>query len=399
MKPKRTLPPAGAPIYVKDLISGIGGMVRPAKALKKFECELRSYFGVKHVFLVSSGKAALTLILEALSHITNKDEVVIPSYTCFSVPSAVVRAGLKPVICDIEQDSFEYDIRSLDRVVGKKTLCVIVTHLFGIPCDLKSTLSVARSVGSCVVEDCAQAMGVELGGKRVGTIGDVGFFSLGRGKSLCAVSGGIIITNTDRIAEVLSKKVSELKTPGMMEQLSIFCVATFLHIFSRPSLYWFPSGLPFLNIGKTIFSTDFPVEKLAGFNAGLAADWESKLETLNDVRRQRAGAYREALKDDGFLLVREPVGSRPAYLRFPLVADSPAKREKVCGKLMACGLGASSNYPTGIADITELNFSDEQKARGRVGHSLAQRILTLPTHCYVSDHDMEEICKSVTNWT
>jgi dTDP-4-amino-4,6-dideoxygalactose transaminase len=391
MKFKRTLSPSGAPIYLKDLISGLFGMMRPAKTLEKFEDELRSHFGVKHVFLLSSGTAALTLILKSLSEITGRTEVVIPSYTCFSVPSAVVKAGSKPVICDVSGHDFNYGPERLKETVGKETSCIIATHLFGIPCDLEAIRPVAHSAGSYVVEDCAQAMGAELNGKKVGTMGDVGFFSLGRGKNLSTVSGGIIITNDDAIAKKLAEKCAVLKSSGMAGQMRSFLVALFLFVFSRPSLYWFPSGLPFLGIGKTVFSTKFSIEKLAGFNAGLASDWKAKLEAFNRKREISASAYRNKLGSEGIALVEEPSGAVPAYLRFPVIAASPEKRDAICEKLASAGLGASSNYPTGIAEIPELEITQEQKADCRQGCELARRILTLPTHTYVSDQDIEAI--------
>ncbi len=333
MKIKRTLPPSGAPLYIKDLIFGVFGMVRPAKALEKFENQLRSYFCVKHVFLVSSGKAALTLILQSLSEITGRNEVVIPSYTCFSVPSAVIKAGLKPVICDISENDINYDFEHLEQVVSDRTLCVLATHLFGIPCDLEPIQSVARSTRSYIVEDCAQAMGVKLYGKKVGTIGDVGFFSLGRGKNLSAASGGIIITNEDAVAEILRRKYIDLETPGLISQLRSFCVSLLLYIFSRPSLYWLPAGLSFLKIGQTIYSTDFFMGKLSGFNAGLASDWKAKLKTFNRDRRRKAATYRVSLKDKGFGFVKEQKESCPVYLRFPLIMENSTARDKALEEL------------------------------------------------------------------
>ena len=391
MKPRRRLPPSGAPIYIRDLLSGVLGILRPAKALKKFEEELRAYFRVKHVFLVSSGKAALTLILQALHEMTGGDEVVLPSYTCFSVPSAVVRAGFKPVICDIEGNDFNYDIEHLTEAVGKDTLCVLATHLFGIPCDLDPILSVTRSAGNCVVEDCAQAMGAELGGKKVGAIGDVGFFSLGRGKNLSAVSGGIIITDNDNLGKLIAREYSALRMPGVVEQVRSLCIALFLCIFSRPSLYWIPAGLPFLGIGETVFSTDFSVTKLAGFNAGLATHWKSKLEAFNHARRERAETYKRMLRNDELAFLPETEGSVPVYLRFPVIAGSPAEREAVCHRLSAAGLGASTNYPSGIADIPELSLSEKEKARCQRGSCLAKRILTLPTHSQVGSQETDKI--------
>lgn len=395
MRLQRTLPPSGAPLYLKDFLAGILGVVRPAKTLKKFEGELRSYFGVKHVFLVSSGKAALTLILQSLSKISGKKEVVIPSYTCFSVPSAVVKADLRPAICDISENDINYDPEHLEQVVSNRTLCVLATHLFGIPCDLDPLLSYAQSTGCYLVEDCAQAMGAELNGKKVGTFGDVGFFSLGRGKNIYAASGGIIITDSDELAEAFMKEYSTLRMPGLFEQMRSLCAAAFLYIFSRPSLYWFPAGLPFLGIGKTIFSTKFSIERLAGFNAGLAVDWKSKLETFNEARRKWAAIYANRLKNNGFVLVREPAGSSTPYLRFPLITGGPAVRESVCGKLSSAGLGASPNYPTGIAEIPELSLSEEQKIRCRMGSNLARRLLTLATHPQVESSDIEKVIELV----
>ncbi len=366
-------------------------MVRPTKALKKFEDELRSYFGVKHVFLVSSGKAALTLILKALREMSGRDEVVMPSYTCFSVPASVLKAGLKPVVCDIEENDFNYDIGHLAEVVGKDTLCVIATHLFGISCDLDPLLSFARSTGCYLVEDCAQAMGAELNGKKVGAFGDVGFFSLGRGKNIYVASGGIIITDSDELAEAFMKEYSTLKMPGLFEQLRSLCTAALLYIFSRPSMYWFPAGLPFLGIGKTTFSTKFSIQRLAGFNAGLTSGWQSKLEAFNQARRERAKTYKKILRNGELAFLPETEGSFPAYLRFPVIARSSAERDAVCHDLSVAGLGASANYPSGIADIPELNLSNKEKALCHAGSSLAKRILTLPTHPHVREADTKKV--------
>ncbi|GAB4345934.1 MAG: hypothetical protein Kow0099_26690 [Candidatus Abyssubacteria bacterium] len=395
MKIQRTLPPVGAPLNLKDLLFGIAGMLRPSKALRKFEEELQAYFGVKHVFLVSSGKAALTLILHTLNELTGKVEVVIPSYTCFSVPSAVVRAGLKPVICDIKENDFNYDERRLAELVNQNTLCVIATHLFGIPCEMEPIVSAAKSTGAWVVEDAAQAMGAELEGKKAGTLGDVGFFSLGRGKCLSTVSGGIITTDDDRLADSLLRKIQSLKGPSLIDQLTTLGVAVFLYIFSRPSLYWFPAGLPFLKLGQTIYSTQFPLKKLGGLNAGLAANWRKKLEAFNQARRENANAYRSALDESGLLLIQEPAHSSATWLRFPVVANTPEQRDELLARLTAVGLGASPNYPTGIAEIPELAVSKAVRVRCRNGNILASRILTLATHSGVRPSMMDEMRKTM----
>ncbi|PYX54276.1 MAG: aminotransferase DegT, partial [Acidobacteria bacterium] len=90
MRIGRTLPPAATPIDVGAIASGLCGLFRGQQELDRFELELKEYFGVRHCFLVSSGKAALTLILHALKELSpDRDEVLLPAFTCFSVPSSV----------------------------------------------------------------------------------------------------------------------------------------------------------------------------------------------------------------------------------------------------------------------------------------------------------------------
>src|SRR2546428_640550 len=146
MRIGRTLPPAATPIGFREIISGIWGIFLGQKELDRFQSELKEHFGVKHCFLVSSGKAALTLIL----------------------------------------------------------LAVIPAHLFGFPSDVPRLRKLMRDPRITIVEDAAQAMGETWEGRKLGTLGDVSFFSLGRGKAFSSVEGGVIITDRDDIAEVLN---------------------------------------------------------------------------------------------------------------------------------------------------------------------------------------------------
>ena len=110
MKIRRTIPPAAAPAALRDLIYGIAGLFLGRQYQELLEKTLKDYFGVKHVFLVSSGKAAFTLILNALKSLSpEKTQVLIPAYTCFSVPSAIVKAGLDVALCDLSSTSYDFD--------------------------------------------------------------------------------------------------------------------------------------------------------------------------------------------------------------------------------------------------------------------------------------------------
>ena len=109
MKVQRTLPPSAAPIEWQDLLEGLLGLVHSEAAVERLQDDFRQHFGVKHVWFVSSGKAALSLILSALHGLSGRNKVVLPGYTCFSVPSAVVRARLSVALCDVDPVSLDFD--------------------------------------------------------------------------------------------------------------------------------------------------------------------------------------------------------------------------------------------------------------------------------------------------
>ena len=148
MKIQRTLPPAAAPLKMTDILNGLRGMLKPEQCGQEVKQALKDYFGVKHVFLVSSGKAALTMILLALKALSpERRRVVIPAYTCFSVPSAIVKAGLDVGLCDIDPSLYDYDYHYMRDTVDKETLCVISGNLFGIPSDVSKIVEICKQRG------------------------------------------------------------------------------------------------------------------------------------------------------------------------------------------------------------------------------------------------------------
>jgi len=189
MKLQRTLPPAAAPIYINDITHGIGALFCGNRGREQFRNELKRHFGVKYCFLVSSGKAALYCILKSLQKLhPDRDEVLIPAFNCYSVPSAIVKAGCSIRLCDIDPDTLDFNKEQLAEELSdsKRLLCVIPTHLFGLEADVGSVCRLINDESVFVVEDAAQSMGNGSPEAWSGLSGDVGFFSLGRGKSFSA---------------------------------------------------------------------------------------------------------------------------------------------------------------------------------------------------------------------
>ena len=378
MRIQRTIPPTAAPVYLGSLLKGVLGFFSGERYLKSVEVEFREYFDVKHIFLVSSGKAALTLILEALKSRDTRREVIIPAYTCFSVPAAILKAGLKVSLCDINPGTLDFDYELLKKAINKDTLCVVPSNLFGIPSDLEKISELCEVYQTFIVEDAAQAMGETYNGKMLGTIGDVGFFSLGRGKNVTCGSGGVIVTNSDNIADAILRKYSKLDYPSLMKEIKDYILLVFMTIFVRPSLYWLPSAMPFLKLGETIFPKGFPVYKLSGIKAAILSNWKSRLEESNRLRKNAVESFGQYCNIS------------KSCLRMPIMFTDQISRDDVYLTSKEKGLGVSKMYPSPINEIEEIkqSFNGEEYPMAR---SVADRLLTVPTHQLLSEADKERI--------
>jgi perosamine synthetase len=389
----RTVPPAAAPVRWSDLAHGAAALFAPQRAVRRFEDEIRAHFGVRDVFLVSSGTAALTLALTALKSLSPRTEVVIPAYTCFSVPAAVLKAGLRPVPCDIDPANFDYDHALLERTLKSTTLCVVVHHLFGVASDVEKTRALCRARGIFVVEDAAQAMGIEVEGRQLGTLGDAGIFSLGRGKHLTCGSGGMVVTSSPHIAGALATQYAEVPHPSFRATLKDFLALAVMTIFIRPRLYWIPSSLPFLRLGETIFPRRITLTRLSAMKAGILRDWRSRLARANVIRSQTVTYFSRQLP-----LPAAP-GGAPAFLRFPILVNSRSDQERLHAFSRSSGLGVSRAYPSAVSDIPEVQAASFVARKSfPAARDMVDRLLTLPTHELLSERDKREIaelCRSV----
>jgi len=387
MRVRRTLPPTAVHIPWKNFVHGLAALVLRQRYLKKFENELKTYFGVRHVFLVSSGKAGLYITLKALHGLSSrKMRVLIPAYTCFSVPSAIVKSGLTVSLCDINPTTLDFDYNSFEKALTEDTLCVIPNHLFGIPSDIQRVKALCRSREVFVLEDAAQSMGEWYDGSLLGTVGDVGVFSLGRGKNLSCGAGGIVVTNSDRIAHAIAEHYATLPSSGFVGNVTELLKAFLLRLFIHPSIYWFPSGLRFLKLGETFFYKDFPVRQLPAIGAALLSGWQQQLEELNRVRTRNTDYFCNRL---GLTTPRKD--SLP-YLRFPIVTQDRELTRKIYDLSAGLGLGISKMYPTGIHEIEELK-SQFVGMSFPSAHFVAERLLAIPTHHLLNDDDKTAICE------
>ncbi|MCC2641094.1 MAG: putative Aminotransferase [Nitrospira sp.] len=394
MKAQRTLPPSAAPIDWRDLTLSLGGLLRPGATIRQREAEFRNYFGVKYVWFVSSGKAALMLILQALHGLSTRRKVIVPGYTCFSVPSAVLRAQLEVMLCDVDSRSFDFDFDQLTRIADSEVLCVLATHLLGFGVDVPRIVELCRQRGIFVVEDVAQALGGDREGKPFGTMGDVAFLSFGRGKNISCGSGGAILSNDDRIGEAITRYHTQLPEESILGMLKNWLEVVATQLLINPSCYWIPTGLPFLKLGETKFYKDFPVARMDSVRAGLLRGWKDRLAHATAIRTAHAQVTLESVGASSAQAIKPYPRGRSVYLRLPLLMRSKQEKEALCRVSSEEGLGVSSMYPSSIQHIAELR---ERLSSQHVPQStmLAERLVTLPTHEFLAPRDLQRICRAI----
>ncbi len=396
MRIGRTLPPAAVPIPWKNIFSAtLYSFSTSADPVRKFENELKEYFGIKHCFLLSSGKAALTTILQVLHHISpEKDEVLIPAFTCFSVPAAIKKAGLKIRLCDLNMNTLDFAPENLAEIARidkkhKKLLCAVPTHLFGIPADIEACRDVFGP-DILLVEDAAQAMGCEWQGEKLGTLGDIGFFSLGRGKALSTMEGGIILTDNDEYAALFSKKISEITEYSTAKKLKLVAKAVLTNLLQRPSLFWLPKSLPFLRLGETQYQPDFGISKLSNSHCCLAKNWSATLESMKVIRKKNIEGYLEKKLTETKSLNLPWLKKIQSLIRLPIFVESHDTREQTVQIASAKGLGLMPSYPTPINEITDIK-NEIENGPFVVAKRICDHIVTLPVHEYVSSCDQQNI--------
>jgi dTDP-4-amino-4,6-dideoxygalactose transaminase len=186
------------------------GFLVQGEYVTQFEQQIADFLGVKHAIAVSSGTAALHLSFVALG-IGPGDEVVVPAYTFPATANVVELVGAKPVLVDVDLETYNIQIEQIERVISPNTKAIIPVHLFGNPADMDPIMEIAKKHNLWVIEDAAGALGSTYKGKKCGTIGHLGCFSFHPRKIVTTGEGGMVVTNEDDLAD----QIRSLRNHGM----------------------------------------------------------------------------------------------------------------------------------------------------------------------------------------
>lgn len=330
--------------------------------VRAFEEEMAAYCGTRFAVGVASGTDALHLALLA-SGTKPGNEVITTPFTFIATAEAITQCNATPVFADIDPRTYNLNPEQIEDKITPRTRAIIPVHLYGQPANMEPILGISKKHNLTIIEDCAQALGAEYRGKKVGSIGDAGCLSFFPAKNLGAYGdGGMVVTNDTKIAEV----VDILRKHG-----------------ARTSYY----------------------HLLPGFNSRLdtiqAAILRVKLKHLdewNELRRSRANLYDQLLSQiDGI----EPpcVGehSRPSVNYYTIrLKDSRLNRDELRKHLETKGIQTAVYYPLSL-HLQEVYESLGYKPGDFPQSELAQeQVLSLPMYPELSQRQIEEVVSAIS---
>lgn len=356
------------------------------------ESMLQEFFHVKHVFLLNGGRASLFVILKILN---KPGKVLLPAYTCRSVPESIVAAGYTPYFLDPDLETLNISAESYEKAMSEDVTALFACSLFGIPYDVRPIKELTSKKGILLVEDAATAMGGRVDGRFVGTIGDVGVISFQDTKVLSGKTGGVIITDNDELAQKISKFLSQAPIPKITWKL--YLSASFSRFSTMHWFYPITRAIYALLFGEAMYEIVPPMKKFpknyytrcSPFSVELIhTQWE-RVEQIIKRRKWIGESYYKSLKNNpAFQIPVIPAEIEPVWIQYPMLV----KDKRDFYKYM-------QRHNIDITWSHRYTVAEEYPQEGCPNAKMiAQSILSLPCYPGLSDAELQKVCQIASEY-
>jgi CDP-6-deoxy-D-xylo-4-hexulose-3-dehydrase len=305
----------------------LGGWISQGPNVKKFESSFSEYIGGRAGVAVNSGSSANLLAIQSLKEIyglKDGDEAIVPAATFSTVAMPLIQSGLIPVYVDVERKSFNIDPREVEKAVSDRTGFLMPVHTLGYPADMPEIIRIASDHDIPVLEDCCEAHGSAIDGKKAGSFGNISSFSFFVAHNMTTGEGGMIVTNDGKLEESCRslREFGRLNQKGVQED----------RYYSDDVLKEYDKRYVFNRIGYNLRMTDIT----AAFGLAQLA----KLDEMNKQRRANASLLKKILTDgagDYLEMPDEKPGYFHSYYTFTMVLKehAPFSRRELAEHLEA----------------------------------------------------------------
>ncbi len=323
----------------------------------ELEKKIAGYHGVSSAIGVASGTDALHLSLSALG-IEKGDEVITTPFTFFATAEAIIYRGATPVFVDMEPGTLNMDTSLIEKRITKKTKAIIPVHIFGHPADMPEIQKIAKKHNLKIVEDCAQAFGASITGKKVGSFGDAGCFSFYPSKNLGAYGDGGMITLDDASLADTIKKFRNHGSGGAYKHETI------------------------------VFNS-----RLDEIQAGILLVKFKRIDEYNNQRRQKAAAYNKLLTGKVTCPI-EKNGYHHVYHQYTIMTP---RRNEIQNKLKASDISSVVYYPIPLHLQEALKFLGHKEGDFPIAEKAAREVLSLPMYPSLEESTIVKIAKIIND--
>ncbi|HUI89673.1 MAG TPA: DegT/DnrJ/EryC1/StrS family aminotransferase [Anaerolineales bacterium] len=337
-----------------------------------FEREFAAYVGARHAIAVTNATAALHLAC-LVAGLGPGDEAIVPSLTFVATANAVRYTGADVRFGDIEsEDWLNISAEAINNSITSRTRAIVVVHYGGYPCDMASILGIAHRHGLKVIEDAAHAIGSELGGKKLGTWGDVGCYSFFSNKNMTTGEGGMLTTSDDGLAEHLRL----LRSHGMT------------------SLSWDRFKGHAWSYDVVDLGYNYRIDEI---RSSLGRAQLAKLEGNNARRRELTAIYHEYLEElvpEITIPFRAQRGLSACHL-LPILLPRGNDRTRFMEAMKSYGIQTSIHYPP----VHQFRIYQSEKGHGGISlpntEQVAAREVTLPLYPSMTKSDVQVVAQAV----
>ncbi len=386
------------------------GTAQEGPAVDAFTRKFGAWLGAPHVFGAASGRSAFQLALESLG-LEKGHEIIFPSFTFPVMPMVAKLLGYRPVFCGVDPVTFNSGPEHIEPLINERTGAVLATHLFGQPCAIQEIADLARKRNVRLMEDCAHALGVRVGGQSVGTFGDIGIYSFAEGKNMPCFGGGAIATSDEGIAKRAREVLAKAPIPAKGTILKKASVIWLLWLLTRPEVFGvtvYPVlrlnlflGRPLMDsaVGDELlsaFAASKPrVYRLANLQAAIGLLQLERIDAFNEGARRNASMLTGSLNGITGISVPSPATGDHIYVYYPLTV-APSRRDTLRAYLLKHGFDTKT---TDMSDCSLLEPFREAggKAREQRGPKEAS-ILEICVYPVIPGKSIERLGRAIKSW-
>ncbi len=382
--------PVWSPVTVPALLKGALARSRNSGDVASLERRISAAHAATAVQLSESGTAALALAMRAAAPEGARPRIALPARGCYDLMTAADIADAEVVLYDLDASSLEPERASFDDALRWRPHAAVIAHWFGVPVRQETFRAALDGAGVMLIEDAAQAAGASAGGHPLGSLGDFGVLSFGRGKGRTGGRGGALLANSD-VAAARVRSAARAILSAENGKLGLLSLAAQWAI-GRPWLYAIPASIPQLHLGETMYHAATPIHAMPAWATAVAgALWD---QSMAECRSRRVAAQRwtELLeRRSGVRQYAEPAGAESSWLRFPVLAgsarsllDDDARR-----------LGVMPGYVKTLAALPVAAGRLARRGEWPGANVLASRLRTLPTHSLLRPGDFAAIVELI----